>query len=91
MGLRPHPSSSGEFHRSFFCGLPLRESMSSRSLSLLPFFAGNRRDGARLLSSALVFLTIGITQLDQRWGQVLTLIASVVCLYWGVAYRRLDR
>ena len=91
MGLRPHPSSSGEFHRGFFCGLPLRESMSSRSLSLLPFFAGNRRDGARLLSSALVFLTIGITQLDQRWGQVLTLIASVVCLYWGVAYRRLDR
>ena len=58
---------------------------------LAPFFAGNRRDGARLLSSALVFLTIGITQLDQRWGQVLTLIASVVCLYWGVAYRRLDR
>ena len=91
MGLRPHPSSSGEFHRGFFCGLPLRESMSSRSLSLLPFFAGNRRDGARLLSSALVFLTIGITQLDHRWGQVLTLIASVVCIYWGVAYRRLDR
>ena len=65
--------------------------MSSRSLSLLPFFAGNRRDGARLLSSALVFLTIGMTQLDQRWGQVLSLIASMVCLYWGVAYRRLDR
>ncbi len=78
-------------HRGFFRGLSLRESMPSRSLSLLPFFAGNRRDGARLLSSALVFLTIGMTQLDQRWGQVLSLIASMVCLYWGVAYRRLDR
>ena len=87
----PHRISPVESHRGFFRGLSLRESMPSRSLSLLPFFAGNRRDGARLLSSALVFLTIGMTQLDQRWGQVLSLIASMVCLYWGVAYRRLDR
>lgn len=86
-----HRISPVVFHRGFFRGLSLRESMPSRSLSLLPFFAGNRRDGARLLSSALVFLTIGMTQLDQRWGQVLSLIASMVCLYWGVAYRRLDR
>ena len=87
----PHRISPVVSQRGFFRGLSLRESMPSRSLSLLPFFAGNRRDGARLLSSALVFLTIGMTQLDQRWGQVLTLIASMVCLYWGVAYRRLDR
>ena len=87
----PHRISPVVSQRGFFSGLSLRESMPSRSLSLLPFFAGNRRDGARLLSSALVFLTIGMTQLDQRWGQVLTLIASMVCLYWGVAYRRLDR
>mgnify|MGYP004122466287 CR=1 FL=1 len=65
--------------------------MTSRSLPLLPFFAGNRRDGARLLSSALVFLAIGITQLNRQWGQILTLVASIVCLYWGFAYRRLDR
>ena len=87
----PHRISPVVSHRGFFRGLSLRGSMPSRSLSLLPFFAGNRRDGARLLSSALVFLTIGMTQLDQRWGQVLSLIASMVCLYWGVAYRRLDR
>ena len=65
--------------------------MTSRSLPLLPFFAGNRRDGARLLSSALVFLAIGITQLNRQWGQILTLVASIICLYWGFAYRRLDR
>lgn len=65
--------------------------MTSRSLPLLPLFTGNRRDGARLLSSALVFLAIGITQLNRQWGQILTLVASIVCLYWGFAYRRLDR
>lgn len=65
--------------------------MTSRSLPLLPLFTGNRRDGARLLSSALVFLAIGITQLNHQWGQILTLVASIVCLYWGFAYRRLDR
>ena len=65
--------------------------MTSQSLPLLPFFTGNRRDGARLLSSALVFLAIGITQLNHQWGQILTLVASIVCLYWGFAYRRLDR
>ena len=72
------------------CSL-LRESMSSRSLPLLPFFAGNRRDGARLLSSALVFLSIGLTQLDHQWGRILSVIAGAVCIYWGFAYRRLDR
>ena len=75
----------------FHDGLFLRESMPSRSLPLLPFFAGNRRDGARLLSSALVFLSIGLTQLDHQWGQILSLVAGAVCIYWGFAYRRLDR
>ena len=65
--------------------------MSSRSLSLLPFFAGNRRDGARLLSSALVFLSIGLTQLDHQWGRILSVVASMICIYWGFAYRRLER
>ena len=69
----------------------LRESMNSRSLPLLPFFAGNRRDGARLLSSALVFLSIGLTQLDHQWGRILSVIAGAICIYWGFAYRRLDR
>ena len=31
-------------------------------LAMLPFFASNRREGARLLSSMLVFLAIGLTQ-----------------------------
>ena len=75
----------------FHDGLFLRESMPSRSLPLLPFFAGNRRDGARLLSSALVFLSIGLTQLDHQWGRILSVIASMICIYWGFAYRRLER
>lgn len=58
---------------------------------LLPFFANNRRDGARLLSSALVILTVALTQLHQTWGQVITILFSALCLYWGLAYRRLDR
>ena len=77
----------GFFHEGLF----LRESMPSRSLPLLPFFAGNRRDGARLLSSALVFLSIGLTQLDHQWGRILSVVSGAVCLYWGFAYRRLDR
>ena len=58
---------------------------------LLPFFANNRRDGARLLSSALVILTVALTQLHQTWGKVITIFFSALCLYWGFAYRRLDR
>ena len=69
----------------------LRESVDSRSLPLPRFFVGNRRDGARLLSSALVFLSIGLTQLDHQWGRILSVIAGAVCIYWGLAYRRLDR
>ena len=60
-------------------------------MSLPRFFAGNRRDGARLLSSALVLLSIGLTQLDHQWGRILSLMAGVICIYWGFAYRRLDR
>ncbi len=58
---------------------------------MLPFFAKNRRDGARLLSSMLVFLAIGMTQIHQLWGQILAIISGLVSIYWGLAYRRLER
>jgi predicted exporter len=58
---------------------------------LSPLFANNRRDGARLLSSALVALAICATQIQSRPGLILTLIFSALSLSWGVAYRHLER
>ena len=51
----------------------------------------NRRDGSRLLSSALVIFTIAATQLQQAWGLTVAAISAVVCIYWGLAYSRLER
>lgn len=65
-------------------GIPLRQ-------SLAPLYVQNRRDGSRLLSSALVLFTIGATQIHQYWGVLLTSTSSIVCLYWGYAYSRLER
>ncbi len=55
------------------------------------FFATNRRDGARMISSALLVFTIGATQIDHGWGQFLTVLSMTVCIFWGIAYRKLDR
>ncbi|WP_413361563.1 hypothetical protein [Prochlorococcus sp. MIT 1201] len=60
-------------------------------INLPPLFVNNRRDGARLLSSALVIFTIASTQLDHAWGQAVAALSVVICIYWGMAYRRLDR
>ena len=59
--------------------------------SLAPLYVQNRRDGSRLLSSALVICTIGATQIHHHWGVLLTSISTVVCIYWGYAYSRLER
>ena len=64
--------------------IPLRQ-------SLTPLYVQNRRDGSRLLSSALVIFMIGATQIHKHWGVVLTSISAVVCIYWGYAYSRLER
>ena len=57
---------------------------------LASFYVKNRRDGSRLLSSALVIFTIAITQHQTTWGIVVASISALVCLYWGFAYRKLD-
>ena len=64
--------------------------ISSRQ-SLAPLYVHNRRDGSRLLSSALVIFTIGATQIHQHWGVLVTSISAIVCIYWGYAYSRLER
>ena len=53
-------------------------------------FVNNRRDGARLISSALVLFTIFATQIQQPWALPFVLFFAVLCLYWGTLYRRLD-
>ena len=58
---------------------------------LAPLYVQNRRDGSRLLSSALVICTIGATQIHQHWGVLVTSISAVVCIYWGYSYSRLER
>jgi len=53
-------------------------------------FPNNRRDGARLLSSAIALLAISATQLQTAWGLILTVFFSALCLTWGMAYRHLE-
>ena len=58
---------------------------------LAPLYVSNRRDGSRLLSSAVVIFTIAATQIPQAWAVIVAGISAVVCIYWGLAYRRLER
>ena len=44
-----------------------------------------------MLSSALVIFCISITQLNRSWAVVVAAISAIVCLYWGFAYRNLER
>ena len=87
--MDPSPSPKGEgrltrFRRCAKVKLPCAPALPR-------LFANNRRDGARLISSALVLFTISATQIHQPWGPPFTFFFTVVCLYWGLAYRRLDR
>ena len=59
--------------------------------ALAPLYVQNRRDGSRVLRRALGIFTIAATQLHQAWGAAVAMISAVVCLYWGFAYRRLER
>ena len=58
---------------------------------MAPLYVRNRRDGARLLSSVVVILTIAATQIPQPWAVIVVSVCSVICIYWGFAYRRLER
>ena len=53
------------------------------------FYVGNRRDGARLLSSALVITGAGLIRVDHPAGRVLALVAGLLSLYWWLCYRKL--
>lgn len=55
------------------------------------FFVSNRRDGSRLLSSALVITGIGLVRIDHPAGQVVAALAGSLSLYWWLQYRQLQR
>ena len=66
--------------------------MVRRHLQLLaPLYVRNRRDGSRLLSSVVVIFTIAATQIPQPWAVIVVAVSSIVCIYWGFAYHRLER
>ena len=56
---------------------------------LVRFFARNRRDGARLLSTALVITGAGLVRLDHPIGRGLALVAGLVSVVWWMGYRQL--
>jgi hypothetical protein len=56
-----------------------------------PFYAKNRRDGSRLLSTALVICAMGLIRLDLRLGQWTAILAGILSCYWGLCYGRLER
>ncbi|MEY4431298.1 MAG: hypothetical protein RLZZ533_1234 [Cyanobacteriota bacterium] len=60
------------------------------SVTLARLYAKNRRDGARLISSAMVITSVGAIRIDHPIGQVVTVLGSLVCLYWWSCYRRLE-
>ena len=62
---------------------------SEMRASLAPLYVRNRRDGSRLLSSAVVAFSISTTQLQHAAGWWLALISGSICIYWGLAYSRL--
>ena len=64
---------------------------TSAASTLAPLYAKNRRDGARLLSSALVIASVGLIRIDHPVGQVVAVIAGLVCVYWWRCYRLLER
>jgi hypothetical protein len=54
------------------------------------WFASNRRDGSRLLSSALVIAGAGLVRLDHPFGRLVFGVAATISLYWWLQYRRLS-
>ena len=54
------------------------------------FYVGNRRDGSRLLSSALVITGAGLIRSDHPLGQAVALVAGLLSLYCWLCYRKLQ-
>lgn len=57
--------------------------------ALSTFYVNNRRDGARLLSIALIVAVAALMRADHPLGLGLGAAASALSLYWWWLYRRL--
>ncbi|NQV10148.1 MAG: hypothetical protein HQ527_03115 [Cyanobacteria bacterium] len=57
---------------------------------MAPFFVKNRRDGSRLLSTAMVICAVGLIRFDHRIGQIMAISAGSLSCYWGFCYGRLE-
>ena len=55
------------------------------------FYVSNRRDGSRLLSSAVVITAIGLIRSDHPLGQLVAVVGSLLSLYWWHCYRQLQQ
>ncbi|MBU6250979.1 MAG: hypothetical protein KGO47_07435 [Cyanobacteria bacterium REEB417] len=64
-------------------------SSSSPACPLTRFYVHNRRDGARLLSSALVITGIALVRIDHPAGQLVAVVGGLVSLYWWFCYCQL--
>lgn len=76
----PHPSAPGALEAP---SLPSHR----RTLG----FPGNRRDGARQLSVAILVAAACLVRLDHPVGRVLALLSTSLVLVWWGLYRRLER
>lgn len=54
-------------------------------------FPGNRRDGARQLSVAILVAAATLVRIDHPVGRVLALLSTALVLIWWELYRRLER
>jgi hypothetical protein len=52
-------------------------------------FVDNRRDGSRMLSSAIAIAFVGLIRIDTSWGQILFVAASGLSILWWICYRKL--
>ncbi|MEB3264812.1 MAG: hypothetical protein VKJ66_10615 [Synechococcus sp.] len=55
------------------------------------FYVDNRRDGSRLLSTALVVTGAGLIRFDHPIGRVVAVVGAIVSGYWWIQYRKLVR
>ncbi|MFM7675495.1 MAG: hypothetical protein ACKO5F_07890 [Synechococcus sp.] len=55
------------------------------------FYVDNRRDGSRLLSTALVITGAGLIRFDHPIGRVVAVVGTIVSAYWWFQYRKLVR
>ena len=67
-----------------------RRLATRQSHALARFYVNNRRDGSRLLSSAVVITGIGLIRIDHPIGQVVFVLAGLLSLYWWSCYRQLN-